>query len=79
MTRELVIAAASKGYSHVMSARRSLIGERIPLGGLHIDLPKAVRDLRAAHDQIGEALRLIEGASNSRTAPGSSNRQPANM
>jgi hypothetical protein len=48
----------------VLSAWKKLMGRRVPLGGLEIDPDGAVRDLRAACEDIESAIRVIEaGAS----------------
>jgi hypothetical protein len=58
--RDRAIAAASKSYSHVLAARRALIGERMPLAGVHWDADKALLQLQAAQRSIEEAARVIE-------------------
>ncbi|MBX9591735.1 MAG: hypothetical protein K2X43_20785 [Hyphomonadaceae bacterium] len=60
--REAAFAAANKAHTLVASARRHLMGYRLPLAGIHYDLRKAAIDLRAAQHEIDVALQLVAAA-----------------
>ena len=53
-------AAATEAHAHLASARKQLIGQRLPLAGTHCDLDKAAAELRAAHRKIAEAIHAVE-------------------
>ena len=57
--RHSAFAAASKAHAHLASARKQLIGQRLPLAGTHCDLQQASLELRAAQRQIDEALQAV--------------------
>ena len=58
--RDKAIVAASKAYAHLIAGRRHLIGQRLPLAGMHYDFQKALTELQAAAEGIKEAIRLTE-------------------
>lgn len=54
------LAATMEAHSHLASARKQLIGQRLPLAGTQCDLDKAVADLRIARQKVEEALQALE-------------------
>lgn len=58
--KQSAFAAASKAHAHLVSARKQLIGQRLPLAGTYCDFEKAALDLRAAQKKIEEALQAVE-------------------
>jgi len=54
------LAAATEAHAHLASARKQLIGQRLPLAGTQCDLDKAVADLRIARQKVEEALQVLE-------------------
>lgn len=53
-------AAANEAHGHLASARKHLIGQRLPLAGTQCDLDKAAADLRVARQKVEEALHALE-------------------
>ena len=58
--RNAAFAAASLAQAHLTSARKHLMGDRLPLAGLHYDFDKITQDLAAARDKIEEAAKAVE-------------------
>ena len=56
------LAAATEAHAHLASARKQLIGQRLPLAGTQCDLDKAAADLRVARQKVEEALKALETA-----------------
>jgi len=54
------LAAATEAHAHLASARKQLIGQRLPLAGTQCDLDKAAADLRIARQKVEEALQALE-------------------
>ena len=48
-------AAANEAHAHLASAQKHLIGQRLPLAGMHRDLEKAAADLSA---RAGKSRKL---------------------
>lgn len=57
--KHAAFAAANEAHAHLASARKHLIGQRLPLAGMHRDLEKAAADLCAARAKIEEALQAV--------------------
>lgn len=56
------LAAATEAHAHLASARKQLIGQRLPLAGTQCDLDKAAADLRVARQKVEEALHALEAS-----------------
>lgn len=54
------VTAATEAHALLASARKHLMGQRLPLAGTQCDLDKAATELRAAGQKIDEALRAVE-------------------
>lgn len=54
------LSAATEAHAHLASARKQLIGQRLPLAGTQCDLDKAAADLRIARQKVEEALHALE-------------------
>ena len=54
------VTAATEAHALLASARKHLMGQRLPLAGTQRDLDKAATELRAAGQKIDEALRAVE-------------------
>ena len=59
-SRFSALAAAAEAHAHLASARKQIIGQRLPLAGTQCDLDKAVADLRVARQKVDEALQALE-------------------
>jgi hypothetical protein len=59
-SRYSALAAAAEAHAHLASARKQIIGQRLPLAGTQCDLDKAVADLRVARRKVEEALQALE-------------------
>ena len=55
----LAVAAEREAGEHLLSARKNLVGRRLPSGD-HRDIKKALLHLRTAQRPIVEAIVLIE-------------------
>ena len=64
-------AAATEAHALLASARKHLMGQRLPLAGTQCDLDRAASELRAAGQKIDEALRAVEAF---QTDPGAERR-----
>ena len=58
--RHSAFAAASKAHAHLASARKQLIGQRLPLAGTHCDLEQAPSTCRLRSGRSSEALQAVE-------------------
>lgn len=68
--RNAAFAAASLAHAHLASARKHLMGDRLPLAGIHFDFDKIAQELRIAGEKIEEASRAVEQCRQSaRTSP----------
>lgn len=66
--RNAAFAAASLAHAHLASARKHLMGDRLPLAGIHFDFDKIAHDLRAATEKIEEAVKAVDSCRQSAEA-----------
>ena len=57
---DAAVVALTNASVHVQSARRHLVGKRLPLSGWFTDIEAAERDIRAARQAVDEALALVQ-------------------
>jgi hypothetical protein len=59
-SRQRAISSIGDAHNHLSSALKHIIGQRLPLAGLHRDFDKALADLRMVQEKATEVIRLIE-------------------
>ena len=58
--RQQACGAAQSAHSHLTSAIKHLWGRRIPMGGMHYDTRAALTELQLAHQNMLEAIRILQ-------------------
>jgi hypothetical protein len=60
IARRQACDAAQSAHSNLTSAIKHLWGRRIPMGGMHYDTRGALTELQLAHQNVLEAIRILQ-------------------